>query len=233
MTGHEQWDELAAGYALHALSPEDLERFVGHLEECAECAASLAQHEYVAAQLGSISHFQDTDEAPSWESIRARAVGTVDEGGPIIDLTQRRRYAVSRRVLAAAAAVVVVAGAGIAAWRLTAGGSSSCVASSGCHMVKLDAGSRTLASLVVRDNRVTVTPTDMPAAPTGKVYVLWQLPHNGRAKAIGEFSAGSGAKATTSLTAPYSDTAAFAVSLEPAGPPPVMPSNTLASGTAT
>jgi len=100
-------------------------------------------------------------------------------------------------------------------------------------MVKLDAGSRTLASLVVRDNRVTVTPTDMPAAPTGKVYVLWQLPHNGRAKAIGEFSAGSGAKATTSLTAPYSDTAAFAVSLEPAGPAPVMPSNTLASGTAT
>lgn len=233
MTGHDQWDELAAGYALHALSPEDSERFVAHLEGCTECAESLAQHEYVAAQLGSISHFPDTDDAPSWESIRASVIGAREPGAPVVDLAQRRRYAVSRRALAAAAAVVIVAGGGIATWRLTTGGSSSCVASSGCHLVKLDAGNRTLASLVVRDNRVTVTPTDMPAAPTGKVYVLWQLPRNGRAKAIGEFTAGSGANAATSaLTAPYSDTAAFAVSLEPAGPPPVMPSNTLASGTA-
>jgi hypothetical protein len=207
MTDHAKWDELAAGHALHALDPAEQAEFDAHLETCAECVAQLDDHEFVAAQLGSISHFPDTDEAPSWESIRPSIVGERAAGATVTDLAARRRYTGLRRSLAAAAAVVVLAG---------------------------DAGSRTLASVTVRANRVTVTPTDMPAAPAGKVYVLWQLPRNGRATPVAAFAGGKGAKPTTdSLRAAYSQTAAFAVSLESAGPPPPMPSNTLASGTAT
>jgi hypothetical protein len=231
MSEHEQWDELAAGYALHGLSPADEELFVTHLEGCTDCAASLNEHELVAAQLGSISHYQDLDEAPSWESMRDRILGPRTEAPAVVDLAEhRRRYDISRRVLAAAAAVVIVAGGGIAIWRVASGG-SGCSAASGCHQIQLDAGSKTLASLVVHNNRVTVTPTNMPAAPTGKIYVLWQQPLDGQATPISEFTAQSGAADTVDLHDPYTKTAAFAVSLETrTGTLPTHPSDTLASG---
>jgi anti-sigma-K factor RskA len=231
MTDHEQWDELAAGYALDSLSAEDETLFVAHLETCAECASSLKEHELVAAQLGSISHFHDNDEAPSWESMRAAILGDSAEVTPVSDLAaRRRRYNVSRRVLAAAAAVVIIAAGGITAWRLTSG--SSCAASSGCRQIQLDASGKTLASLVVRNNAVTVTPSNMPPAPAGKIYVLWQQPRTGPASPLSEFTAGTKAPAHATLMAPYAQTAAFAVSLENAtATPPSTPSNTLASGT--
>jgi anti-sigma-K factor RskA len=132
-----------------------------------------------------------------------------------------------------AAAVVLVAGGGIAIWRHSSGGSSSCSASAGCQQIQLDAASgQTLASAVVRGDRITVTPTNMPDAPSGKTYVLWQQPSGEPATPIGEFTAGTGSPATVSLHAPLADTQAFAVSLESAaGPPPATPSDTLASGT--
>jgi anti-sigma-K factor RskA len=239
MTDHEQWDELAAGYALHGLAPAEDAQFIEHLATCPECSASLKEHEFVAAQLGSISHYRDDDEAPTWESMRDRIIGAPtqadDDTEEVVDLSaRRRRYNVSRRVLAAAAAVVIVAGGGIVALELTTGG-SGCSASSGCHQIQLDAaGGRTLASLVVRHDTITVTPTNMPTAPTGKVYVLWQQPRNGQATPIGEFTTGTGGSATAALSEPYGVTSAFAVSLEPAtSTPPSTPSNTLASGTAT
>jgi len=100
--------------------------------------------------------------------------------------------------------------------------------------VRLDAAQgRSLANLTIRNNSVTVTSTHLAAAPAGKVYVLWQVPRDAKATPISEFTAGSGdATATGALSAPYSETQQFAVSLEPAGPPPAAPSNTLASGLA-
>jgi anti-sigma-K factor RskA len=238
MTDHEHWDELAAGYVLHGLPPDEQASFVNHLETCARCEESVKEHELVAAQLGTISHYSEPDGAPSWESMRDAIIGSkpVPLPAEVTDLSaHRRRYTVSRRVLAAAAAVVVVAGGGVATWRIATGG-SSCSASSGCHEINLDAaGGKKLASVMVQNNTVTVTPTNMPAAPSGKVYVLWQQPRNGRATPLSEFKAAPGSAAPTGdLGAPYSDTAAFAVSLESAaGGPPATPSNTLASGTAT
>jgi anti-sigma-K factor RskA len=230
MTDHEQWDELAAGYALHGLTPEDEAVFLAHLDTCAECVASLKQHDLVAAQLGSISHYQD-DEAPSWESMRTAILGPRTEATPVADLDdRRRRYNLSRRVLAAAAAVVIVAGGGIAIWRVASSGSSNCSASSGCHQVQLAASGRTLAKVVVHGTSVTVTPTNMPAAPAGKTYVLWQQPRSGAATPIGEFTASSSAPLTVALRTPFAQISAFAVSLEKSGPPPATPTDMLASG---
>jgi anti-sigma-K factor RskA len=237
MTDHQHWDELAAGYALHGLTSEEEAEFVAHLETCPQCAASLADHELVAAQLGTISHFQDTDDAPSWESMRDAIIGQAaapTEESEVADLdARRRRYNVSRRVLAAAAAFVVLVGGGIVVWRVSSGGSTSCSASAGCHQIQLDATSgQTLAKAVVHNDSITVTPTNMPNAPSGKVYVLWQKPHRGLATPLSEFTAGTGVTATATLKAPYTTTAAFAVSLEKAtGPPPTVPSDVLALGT--
>lgn len=47
---HEAYDELAVGWALHALEPEDETAFVGHLADCPRCTATVAQtHEVMAA----------------------------------------------------------------------------------------------------------------------------------------------------------------------------------------
>jgi anti-sigma-K factor RskA len=240
MTEHEQWDELAAGYALHALAPDEETRFVDHLATCDECKDSVKDHELVAAQLGSISHHRETDDAPpSWESMRQSIVGDhpadLDERNVVDLAAQRRRYEISRRTLAAAAAVVVVAGGGVVTWQLARGGGSTCSASAGCHAIQLDAAQgRSLASLVVRHTSVTLTPTNMPAAPAGKVYVLWQVPSDAPATPISEFRSGTGgAAATGHLDVAYADTQQFAVSLESATTsPPQRPSNTLASGLA-
>jgi Anti-sigma-K factor rskA len=235
MTEHEYWDELAAGYALHGLSPDEEIVFADHLETCEICADSVKDHELVAAQLGSIAHYREADDdAPSWESMRASIVGARPEA-PVADLAaHRRRYAVSRRVLAVAAAVVVVAGGGVATWQLSTGG-TSCSASSGCHMIRLDAAGGTMeASVVVRNRSVTVTPSGMTAAPAGKVWVLWQLPRDGSATPIGAFTTGGNTAVTTKgLTAAYSDTEAFAISEENAAAAPYStPSNNLAEGVA-
>jgi len=243
MTEHEDWDELAAGYALHALAPDEEIVFADHLQTCDECAANVTDHEMVAAQLGSIAHYRETDDAaPSWESMRSAIVGSSNAAATatvsnLVDLSaRRRRYDVSRRTLAAAAAVVVLAGGGVTIWQLTSnGGSSNCSASDGCHIVQLDAAAgRSLASLVVREDSVTLTPTNMPAAPAGKTYVLWQVPSDADATPISEFTSGTGGpKATGRLRAAYANTHEFAVSLENAATaPPSAPSGLLASGLA-
>jgi anti-sigma-K factor RskA len=233
MTDHAPWDELAAGFALHALEPDEQARFVTHLEGCGRCAESLADHELIAAQLGSLSQSPDVATPPSWETVRAAVIGSSDTPAAT-DLDARRRRVVTRRVLAAAAALVLVVGGAAVAVRLVDSGGTSCSTSTGCHRVDLDAaGGRTLASLVVRDNLATVTPSGMPPAPAGKEYVLWQVPRAGTPVPIGEFTAGTGAAGpSVVLNAPFADTAAFAVSLESAsGAPPPTPSNMLATGT--
>lgn len=235
---HQYWDELAAGHALHALSDAEEAAFTEHLATCKRCAASLSDHELVAAQLGSIAHYRepsDADDAPTWDQLRDAVIGAPLP--TVSDLAaRRRRYRGSRRVLAAAAAVVVLAGGGVAIWRVSgAGGGAGCSASEGCHVVELDAaaGAR-MASVVVRQDRVTVQPTsNMPTAPAGKVYVLWQVPRMAQATPISEFTAAPGSAAPTGvLRTAYVDTQQFAVSLESRAHLPRTPSNDLASGLA-
>lgn len=51
---HEQWDELAVGYALSALEPDELDRFLQHLVGfCPDCSRSVADMNVVGAELAS------------------------------------------------------------------------------------------------------------------------------------------------------------------------------------
>lgn len=231
-TEHEEWDELAAGYALDALDADEQMRITEHLATCEHCRASVDDHQLVAAQLGAIAHPEVSAEPPSWESIRRSVVGQTPD---VADLSahRRRRYELSRRSLSVAAAAVIVAGGGIAIWQGTTGG-SSCSKSDGCHRVELDvAGGKTAANLTVHGQSVTMQTSGMPAAPSGKMYVLWQLPRDGRAEALTTFTAATPTAVTTSLDSTYSDTTGFAVSEEAAAPnPPESPSNQLATGIA-
>jgi anti-sigma-K factor RskA len=247
---HNEWDELAAGYALNALTPDEELSFAAHLKTCGRCRANVDDHLLVAAQLGAIAMPEEPLEPPSWASIRTSVIGDDTprllpaDVADVVDLGDRRhRYAVSRRVLAVAAAVVVLAGGGIIAWQVTSGGSSnavpsaaSCGSAPGCHAVSLDDAAGTqAAALTVKGDRITMVPTNMKPAPAGKEYVLWQLPADGRPVPVKVFtSTGDQAVATATTAVAYSDTASFAVSEESAGPAPSSPTTPLlAEGTAT
>jgi anti-sigma-K factor RskA len=251
MADHVVWDELAAGHALDALSPEEELTFTAHLETCATCQASLDDHTLVAAALGALAMPEQPLEPPSWASIRTAVIGAdADEAAGRDDLPvsvaemvdlgdRRRRYAGSRRVLAAAAAVVVIAVAGVLVWHAESGSSSpgvSCGSTPGCHTVALDNDSGVqAASLTVQGHVITMTPTNMSPAPAGSEYVLWQVPADGRPIAVKVFTkTGSGAVAKATTRVAYSDTASFAVSQERSGPAPSSPTAPLlAVGTAT
>jgi anti-sigma-K factor RskA len=239
---HEVWDELAAGYALHALEPDEELAFTTHLAGCERCRATVDEHALVAAQLGALA--QDSElQAPSWQSIRT---GVVGDGSPVADLATRRERRtaspLARRALAVAAGIVVLAGIGTVGWQLTDRGTSSnpglaaidaCTAASGCTTVRLQADGRSAAVLLVDRDAARMVPTGLDPLPAGRAYALWQLPRDGRPVLVGEMAeVPAGGSARVPLALPYDDTAAFAVSVEPVDTVPTKPTHVLAVGTA-
>jgi anti-sigma-K factor RskA len=71
---HEVFDELAVGWALHALEPEDEATFSRHLPDCARCARTVAEtHDVMAAMA------QDLPPAEPSEGLRDRLRAAVEE----------------------------------------------------------------------------------------------------------------------------------------------------------
>lgn len=68
--GHEPWEELAVGHALHALEPSDEEAFAAHLRTCDNCRALVAEFSEVATDL---AYAPDSVEPPTslWSGIAA------------------------------------------------------------------------------------------------------------------------------------------------------------------
>lgn len=244
-----RWAELAAGFALHALEPEDELDFTAHLAGCTICQATLDEHSLVAAQLASLVD-DASMTAPSWSRIRPSlgepGVGHLavpaDPRPDAVVVPMHRRHA---RLLAAAAAVLAIVGIGVTGWQL-AGRSSNgpavpsavaaCKSSPGCHVVRLLADGKVEAGdVVVRDGAAAVVPTAMPALDAAHVYVLWQMPRDGRPTPVTALSdvKTSQASRTVSLVIPYDDTAAFAMSVERADQVPTQPTKVVAVGTAT
>jgi anti-sigma-K factor RskA len=230
MTGHEQWDEQAAGYALDALDDDERQQFEAHLAGCARCHEQVDQHALVAAQLGALVGDDDA-KPPPWSSIRAGVLGTQPspQRDNVVPMRPRRA-----QWLAAAAAVVVVA-AGVTTWQATRGGGetsplasvSACRATPGCHVVALHAGDTTPASVLVKGKAVTLLATSMPAPPAGHQWALWQVPHTGTPQLLAEFGS-QGAESV--LSVPYDATASFAVSKEKLGVTPSAPATIVATG---
>ena len=70
---HEVFDELAVGWALHALEPEDETFFARHLPDCPRCARTVAETEEVMAVLAT-----DLPPAEPSEDLRARLRASVE-----------------------------------------------------------------------------------------------------------------------------------------------------------
>ncbi|CCH88785.1 conserved protein of unknown function [Modestobacter italicus] len=71
---HQRWDELAVGWALHALEPEDESVFAAHLTGCDRCARTVAETAEVMAAMAG-----DLPQAEPSEGLRERLRAAVEE----------------------------------------------------------------------------------------------------------------------------------------------------------
>ena len=240
MTSHEQFEELAAGHALHALEPADEQLFLTHLETCSVCKQSLAEFSELAAGLAMTSLDESGAPPPQvWTGIKAH-VGSANVA-PL-----RRRSAAPRRAFTVAAAALVIVAAGVIGWQVSRGGSSSgsvqsalrdCHRTSGCIAVQLTGSTVKPRStyLMIRGADVRVATTSLPALDAAHTYVLWQMPQDGPPTGVVAF-ASTGHDATVAratLPRPYDSTTAFAISREVGTTIPSQPSTPIAIGAAT
>jgi anti-sigma factor RsiW len=71
---HRSWDELAVGWALHALEPEDETVFAAHLAGCRRCAHTVAETAEVMAAMAG-----DLPQAEPPEGLRERLRAAVEK----------------------------------------------------------------------------------------------------------------------------------------------------------
>jgi anti-sigma factor RsiW len=241
VTNHEQFEELAAGHALHALEPADEQLFLIHLETCPECRQSLAEFSELAAGLAMTSLDEPGAVPPPqvWAGIKAH-VATEN----VVPLQRRKS---PRRAFAAAAAALVLVAAGVIGWQVTRGNSSSgsvqsalrdCHRTTTCVAVQLTGATVEPGStyLMIRGMDVQVATTSLPALDGSHTYVLWQMPQDGAPTGVLAFEAAKGHHATVAratLPRPYDNTAAFAISREAGTTIPPKPSTPIAIGAAT
>jgi len=143
---HAEWDELAVGWALRALEPDDEDRFSGHLRGCERCTNSVQDSSRVITAL--VEQLPLQSPSPELRSRLLAEIGNTRRTaetatpagqpesrlpeGELIDFAAAHDRSVARRartrqrsrstwttistLVAAAAAVLVIAGLGI--WNL-------------------------------------------------------------------------------------------------------------------
>ncbi|MGI8627494.1 MAG: anti-sigma factor domain-containing protein [Geodermatophilaceae bacterium] len=143
---HAEWDELAVGWALRALEPDDEDRFTAHLRGCERCAASVQDSGRVLAALVEqlppespspqlrtrlLAEIAKTRRQPDAEQTQPSESAMPDAA--LIDFAAARGRTLTRRarttrgtpsrwttistLVAAAAAVLAIGGLGI--WNLS------------------------------------------------------------------------------------------------------------------
>jgi anti-sigma-K factor RskA len=240
---HNDWYELVAGHALHALDAPDEARLVKHLAHCDDCRAELDVHALTASHLASLADDAEL-VAPAWSSVRAAVIGTAPatvDAPPVVDeLAQRRaKRQPGQWILAAAAAVLVLAGATVASWQvLGSNGSGNSQPGAiehcsvqGCQEIELRSSEGVdRADVLVSDGSVQVQPLELSKPASGRTFVLWQLPHGGAPIPLGEFDSTTETSTAHPLAVSMAQTTAFAVSSELADTEPTTPTDVLALG---
>jgi hypothetical protein len=211
---HARYDELTAGYALHALDPQDQADFEGHLPGCAWCQDAVARFTEITADLARIAPPAEPspDLGDRIMAAVAREPAPAGHAGPppaeVPAIAERRaarhrtapRPARPRRPLrvalagAAAAAALIAGGATYAG--LHGGGSVPRMPAAGCaqaqtcrEIVLTDASSRTPAArLIIADGTAWLVPSGLKADNAAQqVYVLWQITGGHTPLAVGSF----------------------------------------------
>jgi anti-sigma-K factor RskA len=173
MSDHGTFDEMAVGYALHALEPEDEAVFAVHLPTCPRCAATVAETgEVMAALAADLPAAEPPDEVRI--RLRAAVAATeqradpatprpADDDGARPAAPTPERPPVWRRVLPGAlvaAAVATILGLGL--WNVV-------LAQSRDELRATVAGQEAVVTALLRPGRATVATLDGDGRPVATV----------------------------------------------------------------
>ncbi|MDT7573641.1 MAG: hypothetical protein QOE05_3815 [Actinomycetota bacterium] len=203
-TAHESYEELAVGYALSALEPDDEQQFVDHLRGCAVCARALAEH---TETLGHLAYAADAETPPPslLEGIRAGVASSGRAGtfpAPLsLDAARDRRPRANRLMtatLGAAAAVVLIVSLVFVRGLMTDRDNQQSINDRYVAAVKnlTEADARLIAlkgdgghgTLILNGQRVSLVMAGMPRNDTkDSIYVLWEQTTFGDVSAVGAF----------------------------------------------
>lgn len=214
---HASFEELAGGYALHALEPDEEQVFLAHLAACARCERDVAEHEAMLAQL---AYAPEAPEPPAslLAGIRAgvqssgRASGLVLEEAPApeptpLEQARRRRDATRLRRagtwvgMAAAFALVVSLGYWNTslrqdrdeqdAWSTRMAAAVAELRDDDTQVVPLEGeGGEVVAVALLREDEMSLVVDGLPANESGTSYVLWGESRYGDRRAVGAFDVG-------------------------------------------
>jgi anti-sigma-K factor RskA len=251
-TGHGIWEELAAGYALNALEPEDEQAFVAHLRGCDRCAGDLAA---MAEVTGELAYAADPAAPPPDLGRRIMAAAAAERPAahatPAPRRTRRRgrvwRPEVHLGTLATAAAVVLVLVLGT--WNVVLRGTAdsraaalarrdaalSCLASPGAARFQLRSADAPKASACVAGERAYVVADRLDRNGPDAVYVLWWQDAASAMHPVERFDVTGTGTAVFELPihVATADVRAMAISLEPGHALPDKPSRPIAVGART
>jgi len=198
---HSEYEQLAAGYVLGALEPDDEHVFQRHLGGCSECEANVRDLEGVVGTLAYAAPPVDPPET-LWASIQREIrpeQRRVQPQPQPRSVRQRRRWAsplVAR--LAAAAAIVLVAA--LSVWNLNLRDENAGYRD---RVTALEQATRLLnepdtakvalegsaaearATVLAADaqDRGVLVVENLPPLQRGKVYELWGIPDRGTGRA--------------------------------------------------
>ncbi len=258
--GHQQFDELAVGWALHALEPEDEAVFVRHLTGCVRCAETVAETTDVMGAMAA-----DLPQAEPSESLRSRLRAAVEETGqvhrPVVAEAStgptpavagplpapRRSRALAMALVAAAVAAVL----GLGVWNVTLNADrqelSTTVAEQRRIMDELLTGGRatiaplgqdgrSVATVVARADELQVVTHGLAGNDVDSTtYVVWGM-GNGAPEPLGVFDVeGSQISLQTvgSRRTGLDDFAQYGISIEPGQEAPSAPTEVVATGQVT
>jgi len=260
---HQRYDELAVGFALHALEPEDEAEFARHLPGCARCAAVVAETTELMGAMAA-----DLPRAEPSEALGARlreAVASTEQvhrptaplesdapravppAGPAVVPDPRRTRVISLALVAAAAAAVLGLGVWNIGLRSERAELSSTVAEQQDVVDALLSPDRVVLDPLGEDGRpvATVVPQDDELEivthglavndDASTTYVLWGVGDDG-AEPLGTFDV---ERSQTELRTVGSgltgldDYPQYAISLEPGREAPSDPTEVVATGQVT
>ena len=201
MTDHGKYEQLAAGFALSALEPEEELAFRGHLTTCERCADALLEH---STTLGHLAFAATSDEPPAsvLEGIRAGVRATRSEGlrpveapTPLSAARAKRTVRLSSALVGVAASlilvlgVIFVGGLGSSSPKTTNDAFQQLVVSMtkpGAVVIDLDGTGH--AKAILNGSKISLAVQGLPINDrTRSTYVLWGKSRYGGVRAVGTF----------------------------------------------
>lgn len=259
---HAHYEALAAGYALHALEPEDEQHLSVHLLTCLSCARLVADTALLGAAFADLLESEPpppglrdrilaaaaAEPRPSPESLPAPPAVSMPAGPPAVAAAPAkppgRRWQLRERILVGALAAAI--GVGVAVPVTLAASHHGSAGTSALAQALLQPNAQevtlkgatgaVLARAVMWDKGMYLLANGLPVNDRSRsIYVLWAANAQGQRRAIGTFDVrGSAPVQMTADKLPFTPAQIrqLAISYEPGRSAPAQPSDVVLSGSA-